>query len=259
MIHPPAPLLSVLLIAVSACAAAPVESAQSPADTDDAHQWLERIEQRAAEIETLRARLRYERVQGLLGDRQTRFGDLHYDAGPPQRFAIKFDRLVVDNALREHHRHYIFDGRWLAEIQHDHKLFIRRELVPEDATDEELVGLDDGPFVLPLDLEKDKVLERFEVAVIERNAGEDEELDNTVHLRLTARPGVDVQQDRLDVWYDRDTRLPVRVRGEERGEDEHWILQFIESDTGTESERAVFDTDPPDEAGWQVEINPLDE
>ncbi len=170
------------------------------ANTADA--WLDRIEQRAQAIDTLHAQLRYERVQGLLGDRQIRFGDIFYEAGSPKRFAIHFDRIVLNNQLQQRDKWYIFDGHWLAERDHAQKVFIRRELVPPGKQGEQMLDLENSPFVVPLDLKKQSVLERFEVTLVPdgsadgANNEEDKEAQNTVHLRLTPRPKVDVDYQR---------------------------------------------------------------
>lgn len=267
----PVVVLAVLLVAAfqAACATAQADADSSSTSTQPsapqagedettltAEQWLARIEQRADAIETLRADLQYERVTGLLGDRQIRAGELHYVA-EPTRFAVHFDRVVIDDRLREQDRWYIFDGRWLAERQEDKQVFIRRDLAPQgkqDAKGEQMLEMTGGPFLLPLDLEKEQVLERFEVSLVptEQARDEDDRLANTIHLRLTPRPHVNAQQTRLDVWYDRETALPVRVRGQERGKD-HWTLDLMRTETGIEIDPSLFDTRPPDEPGWQVE------
>ena len=263
------------LAALSACATAPAQTTQpktqpstQPATQtapNPAHQWLERIEQRAAQIKTLRADIRYDRVQGLLGDRQIRFGKVFYDAGPPTRFAIQFERIVMNNRMRQRKRWYVFDGRWLAELQFDQnpKVFIRRELVPAGEEGQQMLELGEGPFPLPLDLEKAQVLARFEVDLrpVEDNApprmAEDGALKNTVHLRLTPRPRADVKQEQIDVWYDRQTRLPVVVRAEEKGQD-HLTARLTNTATDVDIPDATFDTSPPDEPGWQVQTEELD-
>jgi len=257
--------LALLPLLVS-CAAAQPPATQPATQTapNPAHQWLERIEHRAAQIDNLQANVRYDRVQGLLGDRQIRFGEVFYDAGPPRRFAVRFERIVMNGRMRERKRWYVYDGRWLAELQFDQapKVFIRRELVPAGERGQQMLELGEGPFPLPLDLEKDKVLARFKVDVLpaQKDAPDSmqakEALANTVHLRLVPRPKADVKQRRIDVWYDRETRLPVVVRGEEKGED-RWTVRLTHTRTDVDIPEKIFDTTAPDEPGWQVQINRL--
>src|SRR5690606_9605697 len=97
---------------------------QKPAVSPEVDAWLTKLEARSDEIRTLTARLRYDKIDALLGDEQRRFGMLHYQAGPPARFAVHFDRLVVDgNRGRQQNRWYVFDGRWLVERLDDEKQF----------------------------------------------------------------------------------------------------------------------------------------
>ncbi|MFA9479811.1 outer membrane lipoprotein carrier protein LolA [Phycisphaerales bacterium AB-hyl4] len=222
---------------------------------DTAEQWLERIEARSDEIDTLTARVRYDRVQVLLGDEQTRFGRLTYDAGPPARFHVHFDRMAMHDEMQMQERRYIFDGRWLAERHDDQRLFILRELVAEGDEGEDLLRLGEGPFALPLDLQKDTVLERFEVALVTEDEPAFEE---AVLLRLTPRPGVEIDQTQIDIWYDRETRLPLQVRTVNDVDQTESTIRLGEMQTGVDVDEAVFDTTPPDAAGWQVERRALD-
>ncbi len=107
---------------------APAPTTQPTPTTLD--HYLNQIEARATQTNTLRADIRYDRTQPLVGDHQRRFGRLTYDAGPPKRFAIHFDRLLVDTRLDREHRHYIFDGTWLVERYDADRLFIKRQIVP---------------------------------------------------------------------------------------------------------------------------------
>ena len=241
--------------------------ATKPEAVAAAHRWLGRIEQRAGQIDTLRAKLRYERTQGLLGDSQVRFGTLAYSAGPPKHFAIHFDRLVVNRQLEQRDKWFIFDGRWLAERDHRRNMFVRRELVPAGERGDQMLELGGGPFIIPLDLERKQVLERFNVRRIHadakaNNADADgdtgDEQPDTVHLRLTPRPNVDVKQKQLDVWYDKQTVLPVKVAGREKGQDS-WTVRLMDVETGIELDDDVFNTQPPEGDDWQIEIKPLEE
>ncbi|MFP4143701.1 MAG: LolA family protein [Phycisphaeraceae bacterium] len=249
-----------MLAGAGASEDAPAEASAEARVSPEVETWLDRIEAKADEIETLRARLKYERVQGLLGDTQIRFGALLYSAGPPSKFAASFDRVVRDRKMRMQAQSFIFDGRWLAErsVDDGRKLFIRRELVPPEREGEDLLGLGEGPFALPLDLEKETVLERFEVTLVEDEPDSDAP-ENSVHLRLVPREHVDVEQSRIDLWYDRDTLLPVRVRTEEEKEEAVSVITLREIESPAELPEDAFDTTPPRGRGWQVEIKPLEQ
>lgn len=236
---------------------AEAQAAAPAAELDpELNTWLDRIEARAATLESLRGKLRYEKIQGLLGDKQIRFGELSYDAGPPARFAVRFDRLVVDGRLRGQSRAYIFDGHWLAEQQDDEKVFIRRQLVADDETSEDLLKLGEGPFALPLDLKKQTLLQRFNVKLIESTK---DDPDDTVHLQLTPKAHVDIDQSQIDIWYGERSLLPVQVHSINKAADEEAIIRLRELQTAAAFSNASFDTTPPSAPGWQVEIKPLED
>lgn len=248
--------MTTLLLTIATLALA---AAQTPDDSAGA--WLERIEARAAQIDTLGAKITYTTIQGLLGDRQTRIGTLIYDdadEGKPTRFAVRFDRIVLDGSMQMQDRSYIFDGMWLGERIRDggRKIFIRRQLVaPHDRdAEEDLLGLGEGPFALPLNLKKDQVLRKYEVSVIEPEEGDPED---AVHLRLIPRPGVQIEQERIDLWFGRETLLPVRARTANHDETES-IITLREVRVNPTVEGEPFDTTPPSGAGWQIEIKPLE-
>ncbi len=256
-----APLLSVILVAGVAVPLLGVEDA-APAQpaaeappappaatvTPEVDDWLTRLEKRSDEIKSLTARLRYDKVDALLGDAQRRFGSLHYKAGPPARFAVHFDQLIVDgNQGRKQNRWYIFDGRWLVERLDDEKQFRKWEVIAPDAKPEQAdpLALGQGPFAVPLDLDKSRILSRFNVT-LESPAEDDPE--NTVHLRLVPREDRrdDVQQ--IDLWYDKETLLPRRAATLNVNETEH-IIDLLQVKTDETIDDKLFDTRPPSERG----------
>jgi outer membrane lipoprotein-sorting protein len=236
--------------------AAQGDEAAFPDTSQRAQRWLQRIEKRADRIDGLKAKLRYDRVKGLLGSKQRRFGTLTYQAGDPPRFAVHFNKLLEGNTARDQNRWYMFDGRWLAEKRADEKIFIRRELVPAGEKRDVLQMGGQGPFVLALDQDKQHVLNRFRVKVI---AEQDDDPPNTIHLRLTPRPDREIDLTQVDLWYDKDSLLPQRavtVKGE-GGAQNKSIVTLLEVDTDMKVDASVFDTTPPNKKGWDVEIKRL--
>jgi outer membrane lipoprotein-sorting protein len=221
-----------------------------------AEQWLTQIEERADEIDTLQARLRYDRVKGLLGAKQSRFGTLKYAAGPPVRFAVHFTKLLEGRAAREQNRHYIFDGRWLAEKRVDEKIFVRRELVPAGQKRNLLQMDGDGPFVLPLNQDKQHVLKRFNVKVV---PSQSDDPQNTVHLRLTPKEGREIDFSRVDLWYDKQTLLPKRATTvkKEGGAENKSVVTLLDVQKNVDFAQGAFDTAPPQGPGWEVQVKRL--
>lgn len=233
----------IALLMMVACAGV-VEDASQPGP---AEVWLDKIEAKAGEVQTLSAKVVHVREQGMFKDTQARTGTLVYESGPPAKFRAQFDKLVVDDALHDMRKTYVFDGRYLVERDDDERIWSRWELAREGET-VDLLAIGEGPFALPLSMKKDAVLERFDVAV-----GDKDEDGKLVHLVLTPKKEMDVT--RVDLWFDAQTLLPTRARQEE-GED---ATDVRLRDTVVNPERAVdaFDTSPPSGANWQISDTPL--
>ena len=233
--------------------------------------WLDKLEKRGQNIQSLQARIVYEKNNQLLGDRRIHTGDiLYHDAarGPERqpRFHVAFEHLIVNNARRPHRVDYIFDGNWLVEKNHQRKLFLKRQVVPPG---QQLDPLQiDGPFPVPIGQKRREVLQRFNVKQIDPPEETDtlpnaDELDNPpLHLRLTPRedaPNVKGREQfkQIDMWFNRDTLLPLRVRTVNDSQVETTVrlynVRVNEIDDEQLAER--FDTTPP-EQGWRVETTP---
>jgi hypothetical protein len=231
--------------------------------------WLDKLERRGREIRSLQANVVYEKNNKLLGDRQFRTGSiLYHDAEPaPEqrepRFAIRFEQLIVNGARREERVEYIFDGSWLAEKNHGNKLFIRRQVVPPGETLDPLQS--DGLVPVPSGQERDAVLRRVPVELVDPP----EEVENLpgdpeqpLHLRLTPREDAPRGAERkrfqqVDMWFNRDTLLPLMVRTVDDQQVETTVkLSDVRANEIEEEKIAErFDTTPPEE-GWRVEITP---
>lgn len=223
-----------------------------PASDPRAEAWLERIGRKHAEARTLTAELVYDRIQGILGDRQRRLGTLVYEAGPPARFAVHFDRLLVDQRLVEQDRWYVFDGRWLVERLATERQFLAYEVVPPNAGPVDPLAVGQGPFVVPISPDTKRLLERFDAAVMEATEGDP---PDSLHLRLTPRADRRSEFTRIDIWYDRESLLPVQVWTADESENESKVV-LREIKVNAPVEAGVFDTQPPAERGWDVQISP---
>lgn len=288
-----------------------------PATPSPAEQWLDRFEARAASIESLQARIRYDKILGLQGDTQSRFGNLTYLPSPPPpsppasqagevdetggdddqmvtggdandnvtnsdksetqnayqptRFHVQFNTIrYAGQQPRPIDHAFIFDGHWLAERVVDNdaneKRFTRYELVPphdpSKPQDEELFDLGKGPLALPLNLKKAEVMHRFFVTVKALPERTPKHLQNTVHLRLTPKPGLRIEHDQLDLWFDKDTLLPTQVTTlDDMESGDETIIRFIHYKPNPTIDETVFNTTPPTgEAAkdWQIIIRPLE-
>ncbi len=223
--------------------------------------WLRRIEAAGEGVKALHAEVRYDRNNGLTGSKQRRFGHLSYQAGPPSRFAVYFDRLLTGRRSEKEEKWYIYDGRWIVERIEGEKVFIKHRVVrPEGESGEgearDPLALGEGPFPVPVGQKREEILRRFEVSVLDASADDPE---NTVRLRLTPRAGHRIDFTSIDLWYDRDTLLPRRVLALDDVSQDEVIVELLDPKVNDEVDESVFDTRAPSERGergWREEINP---
>lgn len=270
-------LFTALGLGLSACAAAqeippapeanpePAEQAPVAATDPQVVALLQEIEAAAAELKTLRARVRYSVDQGLLGDQQRRFGDFYYAVAiddQPTRFAIHFDRLIVDDKARPIDRRYAFDGYWLLEENHDDKNATRYELVPPGRAQNDVLMLGGNEVPIPIRMKADRILQDYQVTrLADTKLGE----QTLVHLRLTPRSNGPATREPIDLWFDQQTKLLSKVtfldnQGTEDETDDDTIellLSLIRPNFEIAAD--IFATAlPPASDDWQVQEVPLE-
>ncbi len=251
--------------------AAPGDEAEAAEAPAPAIALLDKLEARGRELDAYQADVVYTREQGLLGDRQVRIGQVLYQAGSeepdrPARFAIRFTHLIADGARRERPRHFIFDGTWLAEVHPDQKQFIKRQVVAGGERFDPL-KIGEGPFPLPLGQRRADITRLFEPRIV---APADDDPADTTHLKLVAKKHPDTgkpatQFEQVDLWYDHQTLLPVKVitlEGEDEAEANVTTVRLRDATTPelTDEQAAeAFSTKtPPRGQGWFVQIKPLE-
>jgi hypothetical protein len=212
-------------------------------------QWLRRISARAQEVEALRAKVVYDRIQGLVQDRQRRFGTLWYRKGSPMRLAVHFDRVLVDETVREQARRYVFDGTWFVERLPRRKRLIKHRV----AAEEKGLPWEKRPLPLPLELDAEKLLKRYRVQLVERRAP-DSDGPVRVHLRLTPRDEPKREAlERVSLWYRAGAALPHKIATTDASENRS-VLRLRDVTTEPSLPDEVFDTTPPADEDWDVEI-----
>ncbi len=229
----------------------PPDVAAQPADPQVV-ELLQKIEAVSSELNTLKARVRYTRIQTLTGDQQRRYGDFYYATATqesPTQFAVLFDRIIVDDKARPMQAWYIFDGNWLLERDHDDKSAVRRELVPKGAEKSDTLSLGDGQMPIPLRLKADEVLKTYQVTQLDDEPyGEEQVL---IHLQLKPKQAKQAGAP-LDLWFDKKTlSLHKVVTTEDTDEIEMLFTQITPNPT---IKAETFDTKLPDtKEGWQVQ------
>ncbi len=137
------------------------------------------------------------------------------------RFAIHFDKLIVDGSVAQAHARHdiVFDGRWLVDRDARAKIFRKTELVPPGKVYNPL-KLGQGPVPVPIGQNRNKVLHDFQVTVAalpkgKRGrgalAGPNLAPSHTVCLRLVPKIRNVYRFKRLDVFINTKLQLPVEV------------------------------------------------
>jgi hypothetical protein len=245
---------------------APDAPQAEPAPIEPAHAVLDRVERDGAAIRAFTATVYYEHWEDLLARREIRTGQIIYEAEPAaavarRSFAILFDRLIVGDRAQRQQKHYIFSDRWLVEVDHEARQFIKRELVPPGRRIDPL-KLGEGPIPLPIGQPKHEVLARFDVAMIDvPEEGPLRDLANVDGLRLVPKPDAPEARDymHIDLFYDRETALPLGIAIMEVGDNRKTIrLRDVERKVELAPEqRAMISIAEPDPREWAIDVQPL--
>jgi hypothetical protein len=237
---------------------------------------LTKLEQAADDLRDFQSKLTYEKYDPLLDRTETRAGELVYQLKPDgtKRFAVLFDTLFVlegesDVGRKETKlRHYIFDGVWLAEIDHDARQFIKRQVVaPGEQLDPLKLG--EGPFPLPIGQKKADILARFDVQKLQvPSAGLLARLTDVDGVALIPKAGTHEARDfsRVEIFYDRNTMLPVGVNalGAELMDDDDpssrerktvWLRELKRNEGVDEGKLDI--TPPRAEDGWRIDVQAM--
>ncbi len=234
-------------------------------DIPDVNALLDAIEQSDDGVQSIQAKVQYDRHLELQNDRILRRGTLYFVVdGDRRKFAVRFDERIVDNIPRQENETLIFDGRWFVEKREDgeSKVFIRRE-VARDGDDFDPLKLGEGPFPIPIGQRKEDILRTYTAsmpAVTEGLLGADEEANLLNHvkgayqLHLIPKNADDDLQD-IRLWYiEKAGRLVPRLARTENAIGDVTYVQLIALQVNAEIPKDALSTEPPSEAdGWDVQ------
>ncbi|UCD74382.1 MAG: hypothetical protein JSV91_11395 [Phycisphaerales bacterium] len=240
----------------------PDQTEQVETADDPVVSLLDELEGSAADLTTFTADVLYQTEDALLGQKVSRRGAIAYAVEAEtnrKKFAIRFNQIIESGRLRERQKHYIFSDRWLVEIDHAEKTFIKREIVPPGKEFDPL-KLGEGPFPLPIGQARADVLARFDVGLIELpEEGSLARLRDTlqVHgLRLKPKAGTAEAEDydHIDLFYDKNTLLPAGVEViETNGDRKIARLENLKRNPELEDD---FNVAEPDPTVWRIDVRP---
>jgi hypothetical protein len=236
-----------------------------PADPID--ETLQRLEAGAADLKAFTATIYYETYNDLLDRREIRTGEIIYRiqrsedvARDITSFAVLFDALTIGQRRSERLKHYVFHDRWLAEIDHETRQFIKRELVPPGRQLDPL-KLGEGPIPLPIGQAKSEVQARFDVSLHPLpDEGPLARLENVDGLLLIPKAGTPEAQDyqRIELFYDRDTNLPIGINAIELNENRKTVrLSNVQRNPDlTDEQLSKLSVEEPDPRQWSINVQP---
>lgn len=256
-------------------------AAAAPATITDADQLLRALETADKDITTLTSAIRYTKKPNELvgGDDEVREGRLWFFARPPEPgalaendndananadarpqrlFQIEFTRLTLGNTRRDDRRIWVFDGRWLVEMDFQTRFVHRREVVrPGEQADP--LALGQGPLPIPIGQKREKIVERFEATLAPFSDGFDQDrappsLAETYQLHLKPRPGMQEGRDfrEVRIWYRKADLLPRLARALHKdGSTTEVFLPDMQ--VNQDLPDTVFDTRTP--PGWAEQID----
>ena len=241
-------LVGFVLFVLAAC---PVEQEMT------AELALENIER--VKVTSLTADVSYTRIDPILDRREIRTGKLLFRMVDGKReAAILFDTLIIGRRRETKQKHYIFSGRWMAEVDHDKKQFIKRELVAPDEKEIDPFGLGGGPIPLPIGQSKESVLKNFVVTMVEKpTEGSLSKLDDNV-VGLHLLPIAKDEWEYINLYYDPETWLPVGVEKVDMdGSKRVSLLTNMLVDTLSDANAALLNIETPDPKIWSIDVQVL--
>jgi outer membrane lipoprotein-sorting protein len=216
---------------------------------------LKQLNEKASEIKSYEGQIEYKYIQPLLESEALRKGVLYYAKFDGKSvLRINFETLKQeDEEEQKYIEHYIFDGRWLTQINYQIKAVKCYELAepnkPTDAFDVASKNLPILGFAKIEDLKK-----QFEITLIEQKKNEPNDL---IGLHLKVKPDSIYKDDYiyLDFWIDKKLGLPAKVIALSIEEDIYQI-EFLKPKVNKGIDKKVFEFKIP--AGFgEPEIIPL--
>jgi outer membrane lipoprotein-sorting protein len=256
----------ILLSMIISCQAS--QPGKSPPDTkstgtqqpqkqqiDPVESVLKQLSKKTSELKTYEGQVEYKYIQPLLESEALRKGVLYYAKFDDKSLLrINFETLKQeDEEEQKYAEHYIFDGKWLTQVNYQIKSVKRYELAEPNKT---LDAFDLASRNIPIigfgkteDLKK-----QFEIKLVKR---EKNEPNDSVRLHLKVKPDSIYKDDYiwLDFWIDKKSGLPARVVALSAEEDIYEI-KLLKPKVNKEMDTKVFELKVPKDFG-EPEIVPL--
>ena len=251
-------LTACLLIMLASCAGAE-QPGPLPADAS-ADQVLDALDSRGRNLSGFVADVTLTEIDDATQAESIRAGRVWYQRRPGNdRIRVTFDRRLEGRFARAEKVEYLLDGGWLWDRDYKRAIEVKRQVLrPGEKIN--LLKLGEGPFPLPIGQPKEDVHKEFEVS---RGKGGGGDPKGTEHVSLKPREGTRLARkfNRIDVWVDRQTHMPVVIEAVDVNETT--VRRTELKNVRINPEPALGDRDfalpRVDENKWELHVEPYND
>ncbi len=217
---------------------------------------LQALEDAGKKYSTIKSDIDYEVLDRMTATTERRSGWIAFLNQTDDRagkFRVHFETLSANGRRKTRSRvDYAFDGQWLSVAKHKIKQIIRFQVVPKGRRAKPM-ELGKGPFPLPFGQKVAGVVRHFEIATRPPVASDPK---NTDYLKLLTRRRFrkEISFRRMEMWIDRKTHLPARIRSLDNNR-KLITVTFSKTRTDEKLESSVFEIPRP--IGWTERIEKL--
>ena len=220
-------------------------------------QVLQQLDDVGRNLKEFSAKVRLTETDDL-GGHVVHVGNVYFQrkSATDARIHVIFDQRISDNRIYNEKTEYLLDDRWLTDRNYRSHNEVKREVL-QPGQKMNLFKLGEGPFPLPIGQSPTDVHRESDVQLMP--PGKDDP-KNTVHVRLTPKPGTDLARrfQMIDVWVDQASRMPVRVDTEDR-QNQHATTELtdIVMNPPAGLKEADFQLPPIDKTKWNSSVESL--
>jgi len=207
---------------------------------------LDRLEVKGKAIKGLSCKLIYSYVTvEPVEDRQVKEGTLLFArAEPNSKFLIHFNKLIAGGVVDRHAERFLFDGRWLTELNEKSKTVIRRQIARKGERKDPF-ELGKGPFPLPFGQKRAEILKQFTVTLRPFELGDP--LHSThLHCVPKSHTALGRKYTRVEIYVDKRLDLPIRIVSERVSDGNRIEVDF----------KAIDTNDAPAGSRFQIVVPP---
>jgi outer membrane lipoprotein-sorting protein len=207
-------LLTCLLLTASWASRA---GAEALPDNPTADQVLDALDSRGRNLTGFVADVTLTETDEATANDSTRSGRVWYQKRPGNdRIRVTFDKKVEGRFEKKEKLEYLLDGGWLWDRDYRRSIEVKRQVLrPGEKIN--LLKLGEGPFPLPIGQPKEDVHKEFDVT---KGQPASDDPKGTAHVTLKPREGTRLARkfNRIDVWVDRRSHMPVVIEAVDANE-----------------------------------------